>query len=345
MNLILLFISYFFFIFFLNSIFLKKKILIDKKILDHKSFISKDLVPISGGFLIIINLLIFNSNYLTNIFFLGIFSLGVFSDLMIIQNPVKKFLIQLFIVIFFLLLFNISILSTKIFFVDFFIQNKLFALLFTAFCFLILINGSNFLDGINTLVCGYYILIVLVILYIGHYNKINYNFSEFNYLLISLLVIFLFNFFSKCYLGDSGTFLLSFFIGYHLINLCNINLTLNKFISPAFILLLLWYPAFENLFSIIRKILTNKNASDPDNFHFHHLLFSYLNKKINNKKTVNSLTGIVINFYNFLIFSISLSFYNKTNFLFFLVMINVCVYVFFYLILYKKGFINQNKVL
>ena len=345
MNLILLFILYFFFIFFLNSIFLKKKILIDKKILDHKSFISKDLVPISGGFLIIINLLIFNSNYLTNIFFLGIFSLGVFSDLMIIQNPVKKFLIQLLIVIFFLLLFNISILSTKIFFVDFFIQNKLLALLFTAFCFLILINGSNFLDGINTLVCGYYILIVLVILYIGHYNKINYNFSEFNYLLISLLVIFLFNIFSKCYLGDSGTFLLSFFIGYHLINLCNINLTLNKFISPAFIMLLLWYPAFENLFSIIRKILTNKNASDPDNFHFHHLLFSYLNKKINNKKTVNSLTGIVINFYNFLIFSISLSFYNKTNFLFFLVMINVCVYVFFYLILYKKEFINQNKVL
>jgi UDP-N-acetylmuramyl pentapeptide phosphotransferase/UDP-N-acetylglucosamine-1-phosphate transferase len=344
-NLILIFISYFFLIFFLNSIFLKKKILIDKKLLDHKSFISKDLVPISGGFLIIINLLIFNSNYLTNIFFFGIFFLGVFSDLMIIKKPLKKFLIQLFIIIFFLLLFNISILSTKIFVVDFFLQNKLFALLFTAFCLLILINGSNFLDGINTLVCGYYILIILVILHIGHYNKINYNFSEFYYLLISLLVIFLFNFFSKCYLGDSGTFLLSFFIGYHLINLCNINLTLNKFISPAFIVLLLWYPAFENLFSIIRKILTKKNASEPDNFHFHHLLFSYLNKKINNKKTVNSLTGIVINFYNFLIFSISINFYNKTNFLFFLVMINVCVYVFFYFILYKKAFINHNKVL
>ena len=56
-------------------------------------------------------------------------------------------------------------------------ENKLFALLFTTLCFLVLLNGSNFLDGINTLVCGYYILVILAILYVGHYNKINYIFN------------------------------------------------------------------------------------------------------------------------------------------------------------------------
>jgi hypothetical protein len=86
---------------------------------------------------------------------------------------------------------------------------------------LILINGSNFLDGINTLVCGYYILIILVILYISHNNVINSNFLELYYLLPCLLVIFSFNFFSKTYLGDSGTFLLSLLVGHYLINLCN----------------------------------------------------------------------------------------------------------------------------
>ena len=336
MNTIFIIISYILLIIFLNSLFLKKKILVDKKQLIHKSFTSKDLVPISGGFLILTNLLFFYSNYQAKIFFIGIFILGILSDLLIIEKPLKKFCIQFFIVVTFLLLLNISILSTKVFFIDFFINNKLFALLFSAFCLLILINGSNFLDGINTLVCGYYIIIVLVILYIGHYNKINYNFSEFYYLLISLLVIFLFNFFSKTYLGDSGTFLLSFLVGYQLINLCNINLSLTKYISPIFILLLFWYPAFENLFSIIRKTLSKSNASKPDNLHLHHLLFSYLKTKIKNKKIINSLTGTILNFYNFIIFFIGTQFYNKTNFLVILIIINISVYIITYFSLLRK---------
>jgi UDP-N-acetylmuramyl pentapeptide phosphotransferase/UDP-N-acetylglucosamine-1-phosphate transferase len=335
-NFILISATYCLIIFFLNSFFLKKNILIDKKKLVHKSFASKDLVPITGGFLIIANLLFFNSNYLANIFFLSIFLLGIFSDLLVIENPLKKFFVQFFIVFTFLLLLNISILSTKIFFIDYFIENKLFALLFTALCLLILINGSNFLDGINTLVCGYYILIILVILYIGYYNKINYSFLNFYYLLIPLLIIFIFNLFSKTYLGDSGTFLLSFLVGYELINLSNINLSLDKYISPLFILLLLWYPAFENLFSIIRKTLSKKKPSEPDNLHLHHILFSYLKKKIKNLKVANSFTGVAINLYNFIIFLISVNFYNKTNFLIIFIILNICVYVISYFFLLKK---------
>lgn len=335
MNFILITTIYTLTIFFLNSFFLKQNFLIDKKQLVHKSFTSKDLVPITGGFLIIANLLFFNSNHLANIFFLSIFLLGIFSDLLIIENPLKKFFFQFFIVLIFLLSLNISILSTKIFFIDYLIKNKLFSLLFTTFCLLILINGSNFLDGINTLVCGYYILIILVILYIGHYNNINYNSLNFYYLLIPLLIIFLFNLFSKTYLGDSGTFLLSFLVGYELINLSNINLSLDKYISPLFILLLLWYPAFENLFSIIRKVLSKKKPSDPDNLHFHHILYSYLKKKINNSKVANSFTGVVINLYNFIIFLISVNFYNKTNFLIVLIILNICIYIISYFFLKK----------
>ena len=344
MNLILIIIYNALLILFLNNIFLKKNFLIDRKILVHKSFTSKNPVPITGGFLILANLVFFNINYLENIFFLGMFCLGVFSDLLIIKSPLKKFFIQFLIVVFFLLLFNISILSTKIFFIDLLIKNKLFALLFTAFCLLILINGSNFLDGINTLVSGYYILIIIVISYLGYYNKINYHFSEFNYLLIPLLIFLSFNFFSKTYLGDSGTFLLSFIVGVKLINLYNINLSSNKYISPLFILLLLWYPAFENLFSIIRKFLSKKKPSEPDNFHLHQLLFSYLKKKNKNKKVVNSLAGIIINFYNFLIFLISVNFYYKTIYLFILIIVNIFIYTNVYFFLLKKLLIKNNKL-
>jgi UDP-N-acetylmuramyl pentapeptide phosphotransferase/UDP-N-acetylglucosamine-1-phosphate transferase len=324
-------------IFLLNILFLKKKFLLDKKQLVHKSFISNDIVPLSGGFLIFFNLLFFNKNYLENIFFLGIFLLGILSDLLIIKKPITKFIIQLFIVVSFLLLFNINILETKIYFIDYFIKNKLFALFFTTFCLLVLINGSNFLDGINTLVCGYYFIIILAILYVGNYNKINFSFYDFHYVLASLLVVFLFNFFSKTYLGDSGTFLLSFLVGYKLISLSNENLALTNYISPIFILLLLWYPAFENLFSIIRKILSKKKVSEPDNLHLHHLLFSFFNAKINNKKIINSLSGLVINLYNFIVFLIGAQFYNQSIFLLILVTINIFIYVIFYFFLSKQN--------
>ena len=326
-------------IFSLNRIFIKKKFLVDKKFLAHKSFVSKNLVPISGGFLIFANLLFFNNNYLAIMFFFAMFFLGIFSDLFIIQSSLKKFIIQFLIVILFLFFSKIFILSTKVGFIDFLIQNKLFSLLFTSFCLLILINGSNFLDGINTLVCGYYILVVSIILYIGYNNQINYNFFEFYYLLLSLLIIFLFNLFSKTYLGDSGTFLVSFLIGSYLINLCNINLSLTKYISPIFILLLLWYPAFENLFSIIRKTLNKKRPSKPDNLHLHHLLFIYLKKRIKNEKVTNSFTGLLINSYNLLIFTIGAQFYNKTNVLCLLVTINIFIYLATYFFLMKKKLI------
>ena len=47
--------------------------------------------------------------------------------------------------------------------------------------------------------------------------------------------------------------------------------------------ILLWYPAFENLFSLIRRSF-KKNVSEADKLHLHQLIFRYLNKKIFNKK-------------------------------------------------------------
>ena len=328
-------------ILFINNYFTKKNFLVDKKKLAHKSFISKNYVPISGGFVIFINLFFSNDNYFVIFFFFNIFALGICSDLFVIENPKNKFIIQFLIIFLFLFLLKVSITSTKVFFIDYLIQNNLFALLFTTFCFLVLLNGSNFIDGINTLVCGYYILVILTLLYIDHYNSIIYNFRNLYYLLLPLIIIFLFNFFSKSYLGDSGTFLLSFSVGYYLVNISNNNLSLNKYISPAFILLLLWYPAFENLFSIIRKFLTKKSPSKPDNLHLHHLIFLYLNSKIINKSIVNTLTGLCINSYNFLIFLWGAQYYNKTNFIFSLVGANVFIYVFSYLFFLKKNIKNN----
>jgi len=318
--------------------FKKKNFLLDNKNLSHKSFASKDSVPIAGGFIIFFNLLLFSNNYFALYFFTLIFLLGIFSDLLIITKPLNKFILQFLIIICFVYFLDLKILSTKIFFIDFFIKNKLFAIFFTSFCLLILINGTNFIDGINTLVCGYYILIILTVLYVCSQNKLLiFNFDDFYHLFLSLLIIYFFNFFSKVYLGDSGSFLLSFSMGYYLIIFCNANLNLIRSISPIFVLLLLWYPAFENLFSILRKIITKKNAAKPDNLHLHQLLFSFLNKKYNKKITYNNtLTGNMINFFNLISFAIASKFYYHTEYLVYLTCFNIIVYIIVYFYLYIK---------
>jgi UDP-N-acetylmuramyl pentapeptide phosphotransferase/UDP-N-acetylglucosamine-1-phosphate transferase len=304
----------------------------------HKSFTSKESVPLSGGIVIFFNLALFSNNHFILLFFFLIFILGIFSDLLIITKPLQKFIVQFLVVFFFLNFLDLKVLSTKIYFIDFLIKNNLFAILFTSFCLLILINGTNFIDGINTLVCGYYILIILTILYVCSQNKLLiYNFDSFYYLFLSLLVIYFFNFSSKVYLGDSGSFLLSFLIGYYLINFCNDNLNLIQFISPIFILLLLWYPAFENLFSIIRKIIIKKHPSEPDNLHMHHLLFNFIKKK-NNKTIIynNTLTGNIINLFNLIGFAVSSKFFYHTEYLVYIIIFNVLFYTVVYFYFYKK---------
>jgi len=322
---------FFFFIFF----FRKCNFLIDKKLLPHKSFTSTENVLVIGGFIIMLYLAIFNYNLKFYLFCSLIFILGILSDLFFLKKPSIKLILQSFIVISFLFFFELRILSTKIFFLDYFLENKIFSISFTMFCLLILMNGSNFIDGVNTLLCGYYLLVLGAISYISYNNNliISNNIIELNEFIIVLLVIYIFNFFSKLYLGDSGAFLLSFVIGYYLIDIVNKNII----ISPFFVILLLWYPAFENFFSILRKILDKSHPSKPDNFHLHQLLFIYFKIKINKKNNlINTLTGNFINFYNFLIFFLGVNYFNNSKFLIILIFLNIFVYLFIYFFLKKN---------
>ena len=72
-----------------------------------------------------------------------------------------------------------------------------------------------------------------------------------NYFIYILFILYILNFLNKIYLGDNGAYLIGLIFSICLIDFYNDNHTS---ISPFFIVLLLWYPAFENLFSILRKI-------------------------------------------------------------------------------------------
>ena len=114
------------------------------------------------------------------------------------------------------------------------------------------------------------------------------------------------------FLGDGGAYLISFIVGIILIRFFNDN----PLLSPYYIAALLWYPAYENLFSIIRKKIFKKSPSAPDNEHLHQFVYLYLNKSLNISKNLsNPLSGILICLYNLFYLKVDIYFHFSLFFL------------------------------
>ena len=196
------------------------------------------------------------------------------------------------------------------------------------FVFLIVINGSNFFDGLNTLNIGYYLLLSLIIFYLKQNQIILANEIFIEYLLIVLLILFFLNLINKIYLGDSGSYLLL----YLLFSVFLIKLYIDNFhLSPFFIIVLLWYPSYETLFSIIRKNIMNKSPMNPDSNHLHQQIFHLIKRRHKlNKLYSNLLSANLINSYNLVIFVISLNFLYNSQIQVLLILLNITLYTFIY---------------
>ena len=291
--------------YFFSFYFSKKKLLIDdKNYSGHKQLtqsISKS-IPLCGGIIIFTcSLIFFQDLFYLNIFGFLLLMIGVFSDSNKISSPSLRILFQLIIFIIFIIFTNFNLIDLRVDFLNELLTIKPISIIFTTFCILVLVNGSNFLDGLNTLVVGYYILICSFLLVLSsNYNLvINDNIIL---LLIFLIIVYLFNLFGKFYLGDSGSYLVSFYISYFVIEFA-LN---NQSVSPYLICFFLWYPAFENLFSILRKINLKRSPINPDTNHLHQLIYAYYVKRNFTQLSANNITSIAINAYNAFVVIISL---------------------------------------
>ena len=327
-------IVYFILILILSYSFKKYKILSSYSGSLHQKFVN-DPVTLSGGiFIFFPSMLLFFSGL--NIIFIGCFSLifflGLLSDLNYLNKPKLRLFFQFLILVFFVLNLKVEVFPTRIYFIDDNFENTYISYFFTVFCLLILINGSNFIDGLNGLLLGYIVLILFFLIKLEFQNLVGVNITYFYQFVFLLLFILVLNYFNLLFLGDNGSYSLSFTIGYFLIIIYNKL----HFISPYFIILLLWYPCFENLFSIIRKSIYKSDPLNADNKHLHHYLYLFVKSKFNlNKLLTNNLTSIFINLFNFIIFFIGSKYYSLTYIQILLILFCVTIYLLTYFILKK----------
>ena len=324
----------------INFIFLfickNNNILLDRKTEKHKKFTSIQKNYSIGGILIYINILFYHFFYInleiiTLLFLTAIFLLGFFSDLKILNNPKIRFLLQGLILYFFVFFIELKIPNTSIPYLDFLLSNLYFNHFFAVFCLMILVNGSNFIDGLNTLLINYNVLIYSILILFFSHTLIDIEYIK--YFFIILLSLLFFNLNGKIILGDSGSYLLSIISGILLIKFAFDN----QEISPFFIILLLWYPCYELLFSMIRRLKSKETMYKPDVYHFHQLLFNLFNSKLDNKRNLNHLlVSTIINFYNLIVMMIGINYIYNSYKLVFILLVNVIIYTAFYFILKKN---------
>jgi len=327
-------IIYFIFILIVLLVCKKFNFFLDIKNHKHKKFASNQKNYFVGGFFIAL-ILIYNfmeqKDYFYGLFFISIFIIGLLADFKLFNNPKLRLLIQISLLIIFVYILDIKIPSTRIEIIDILFENDFINYSFTVFCLAILINGSNFVDGINTLLINYYIIILGLILFFLDVNIDQYFVTNVFSLLI---IILLFNVFGQIILGDSGSYILSLFVGLILIDLSSEN----NFISPYFVIILIWYPCFELLFSMTRRLVLNLYSYEPDTMHLHQMILKIIskNKKLKSNNFNHFLAGSIINLYNLFILMIASNYSDKTNIILALIFLNIILYVFIYFVLRQK---------
>ena len=330
-------------IIFVNFLFKSKNFLLSYTGLKHQTYIQQNKIPLSGGFVLLIYFLIIHDeqNIILNLYIFLFFLIGLIGDLNLFKSVMIRFLIQILLIIFFVISLNITVNDLRVSFLNEILDNFYFNVFFISFCFLVLLNGSNFIDGCNGLAIGYYLIIYVFLFYLNKNQIIVSDTNLFLSLIFCLLILLIFNLSNKLFLGDNGIYILSIITGYILIEIVN----LNKFISPYYIMNLLWYPAFEILFSMLRKIRSNFSPMEPDTNHLHQLLFFSYKRKFSFPQTINnSLVGITINLYNLILIFIFSIYPENSKFQLILVLINIMNYLIIYKLLFnfKKKFKHRN---
>ena len=154
-------------------------------------------------------------------------------------------------------------------------------------------HATNIIDGFNGLLLGVAIFSLLALAVVANLVGDRLLVTYFSIMLGALVGIFVFNFpWGRIFLGDAGAYLIGFlFAVLSLVLVRNHNE-----VSPWFPLVLLAYPVTETLFSMIRKkVISGVPAMQPDQLHFHMLMFRLLEDRTKiSRNSRNFLTSVLM---------------------------------------------------
>ena len=197
---------------------------------------------------------------------------------------ITAFLINIYWVDTFPVIENIPIIS-------YLLEFDVFAILFFTLALVGLMNGANFIDGMNGLAslfflgagCGCITLAMIA-------NDIEAFMTIIPWLIL-MICFLVFNFpFGKFFLGDSGAYLLAILLGTWLIDFFGRH----QDISSWNAVLILIYPLLEVIYSASRKIIQGKSPFYPDRHHLHIKVYDIVTKSTKKPLYANNVTTMFL---------------------------------------------------
>jgi UDP-N-acetylmuramyl pentapeptide phosphotransferase/UDP-N-acetylglucosamine-1-phosphate transferase len=145
------------------------------------------------------------------------------------------------------------------------------AVLFTIFAVAGVAHAVNLIDGFNGLASG----TVLICLTALGWIAADQNDAELLHLVLVLIAVILgfliLNYpFGKIFLGDGGAYTLGFFLAWTSVMLVS---GADSQVSPWAPFLICAYPILETLFSMARRVQSNRRMDHPDRAHLHSLVY------------------------------------------------------------------------
>ena len=164
-------------------------------------------------------------------------------------------------------------------------------LIFFTVCITLVVNGFNFIDGMNGILGFFSICVLSTLLIMGFLLNDIYLINKIIYVMPFIIIFILFNYpFGKIFMGDSGAYFLGFYIS---------HLILYVFFQYSYLfswgaVLLLIYPAFEVLFIVAFRSLKKLSLHKPSNTHLHSIIYSYYFQKLGKPLLANNLVLLTI---------------------------------------------------
>jgi UDP-N-acetylmuramyl pentapeptide phosphotransferase/UDP-N-acetylglucosamine-1-phosphate transferase len=212
-------------------------------------------------------------------------------DLFLNVSPIKRLLAIVFSSSLLVVFAGINLNDIQTPLIDSLLNSKLGLTLFTIFFLTALTNSFNVIDGLNGLCSLTFIAINVSSLIISWYVQ------DLWALKISIILIFfplsflVFNFpYARFFLGDSGAYFLGFISTSILIKIASSNIFLPKWLF----ILVLSYPFFEIIFSIIRKVILGRSPFYPDREHMHIIMYDHSKNLFGDTKRINPISTIFL---------------------------------------------------
>ena len=171
--------------------------------------------------------------------------------------------------------------------VDFIVgRSAIGAIIFTALCIAFIPNAFNTADGANGLVAGTSALAFVSLISVAPHDLVPFLLAA----VVGCLVFLVFNLISgRFFLGDGGAYFLGVLAGLSLVMVSN-----ETDVSVWWLLSLVFYPIADLIWSMARRLRDGISPLNPDNQHFHNVLFAWLNAGNQSPMRANNLTGLTV---------------------------------------------------